>query len=132
MEDVDVQVGQTTCLAVVVEGKPDPDILWFKVFSSRECKLLRWSKLQHLQGYFLESAAKGLKKRGCDKIKFLLKCSVLSKYLMNRWRDFYGICRGITFDTSTNKRLEVIFQVCPKRLKLKTQSNLFVHQMVKM
>lgn len=37
MEDVDVQVGQTTCLAVVVEGKPDPDILWFKVFSSREC-----------------------------------------------------------------------------------------------
>ncbi|XP_037552750.1 striated muscle preferentially expressed protein kinase [Nematolebias whitei] len=30
MEDVDVQVGQTTCLAVVVEGKPDPDILWFK------------------------------------------------------------------------------------------------------
>lgn len=31
MEDVDVQVGETCHLAVVVEGKPDPDILWFKV-----------------------------------------------------------------------------------------------------
>uniref|UniRef100_A0A3B5Q7F4 Striated muscle enriched protein kinase a n=1 Tax=Xiphophorus maculatus TaxID=8083 RepID=A0A3B5Q7F4_XIPMA len=30
MEDVDVQVGGTLRLAVVVEGKPDPDILWFK------------------------------------------------------------------------------------------------------
>ncbi|XP_037829718.1 striated muscle preferentially expressed protein kinase isoform X2 [Kryptolebias marmoratus] len=30
MEDVDVHVGQTSRLAVVVEGKPDPDILWFK------------------------------------------------------------------------------------------------------
>ncbi|XP_012780144.3 striated muscle preferentially expressed protein kinase isoform X2 [Maylandia zebra] len=30
MEDVDVQVGETCHLAVVVEGKPDPDILWFK------------------------------------------------------------------------------------------------------
>ncbi|XP_015229457.1 PREDICTED: striated muscle preferentially expressed protein kinase isoform X2 [Cyprinodon variegatus] len=30
MEDVDVHVGETTQLAVVVEGKPDPDILWFK------------------------------------------------------------------------------------------------------
>ncbi|XP_040888475.1 striated muscle preferentially expressed protein kinase-like isoform X2 [Toxotes jaculatrix] len=30
MEDVDVHVGETTRLAVVVEGKPDPDILWFK------------------------------------------------------------------------------------------------------
>ncbi|XP_035984095.1 striated muscle preferentially expressed protein kinase isoform X4 [Fundulus heteroclitus] len=30
MEDVDVQIGETSCLAVVVEGKPDPDILWFK------------------------------------------------------------------------------------------------------
>lgn len=31
MEDVDVHVGETCHLAVVVEGKPDPDILWFKV-----------------------------------------------------------------------------------------------------
>jgi len=31
MEDVDVHVGETTRLAVEVEGKPDPDILWFKV-----------------------------------------------------------------------------------------------------
>lgn len=31
MEDVDVHVGETSRLAVVVEGKPDPDILWFKV-----------------------------------------------------------------------------------------------------
>lgn len=31
MEDVDVNVGQTSRLAVVVEGKPDPDILWYKV-----------------------------------------------------------------------------------------------------
>ncbi|XP_075904711.1 striated muscle preferentially expressed protein kinase-like isoform X3 [Nelusetta ayraudi] len=30
MEDVDVQVGETCRLAVVVEGKPDPDILWYK------------------------------------------------------------------------------------------------------
>ncbi|XP_032411956.1 striated muscle preferentially expressed protein kinase isoform X2 [Xiphophorus hellerii] len=30
MEDVDVHVGGTSRLAVVVEGKPDPDILWFK------------------------------------------------------------------------------------------------------
>ncbi|XP_072235422.1 striated muscle preferentially expressed protein kinase [Leuresthes tenuis] len=30
MEDVDVHVGETTRLAVEVEGKPDPDILWFK------------------------------------------------------------------------------------------------------
>lgn len=34
MEDVDVHVGQTSHLAVVVEGKPDPDILWFKVFNT--------------------------------------------------------------------------------------------------
>lgn len=26
-----MQVGETCHLAVVVEGKPDPDILWFKV-----------------------------------------------------------------------------------------------------
>ncbi|XP_077571852.1 striated muscle preferentially expressed protein kinase-like [Stigmatopora nigra] len=30
MEDVDVQAGETSRLAVVVEGKPDPDILWYK------------------------------------------------------------------------------------------------------
>ncbi|KAM6893731.1 striated muscle preferentially expressed protein kinase-like [Xenentodon cancila] len=30
MEDVDIHVGETSRLAVVVEGKPDPDILWFK------------------------------------------------------------------------------------------------------
>ncbi|XP_041834949.1 striated muscle preferentially expressed protein kinase [Melanotaenia boesemani] len=30
MEDVDVTVGETSRLAVVVEGKPDPDILWYK------------------------------------------------------------------------------------------------------
>lgn len=33
MEDVDVHVGEMSRLAVVVEGKPDPDILWFKVQS---------------------------------------------------------------------------------------------------
>lgn len=31
MEDVDVHTGETCRLAVVVEGKPDPDILWYKV-----------------------------------------------------------------------------------------------------
>ena len=31
MEDLDVDTGATSRLAVVVEGKPDPDILWFKV-----------------------------------------------------------------------------------------------------
>ncbi|XP_076580094.1 striated muscle preferentially expressed protein kinase-like [Chaetodon auriga] len=30
MEDVDVHVGEMSRLAVVVEGKPDPDILWYK------------------------------------------------------------------------------------------------------
>ncbi|XP_034402759.1 striated muscle preferentially expressed protein kinase-like [Cyclopterus lumpus] len=30
MEDVDVRVGETSRLAVVVEGNPDPDILWEK------------------------------------------------------------------------------------------------------
>ncbi|XP_056157045.1 striated muscle preferentially expressed protein kinase [Lampris incognitus] len=30
MEDLDVDVGETPHLAVVVEGKPDPDILWYK------------------------------------------------------------------------------------------------------
>lgn len=31
MEDLDLDTGETTRLAVVVEGKPDPDILWYKV-----------------------------------------------------------------------------------------------------
>lgn len=35
MEDVDVHVGETSRLAVVAEGKPDPDILWFKVESTQ-------------------------------------------------------------------------------------------------
>ncbi|XP_028325009.1 striated muscle preferentially expressed protein kinase-like isoform X2 [Gouania willdenowi] len=30
MEDVDVPVGETSRLAVMVEGKPDPDIMWYK------------------------------------------------------------------------------------------------------
>ncbi|XP_061745525.1 striated muscle preferentially expressed protein kinase isoform X2 [Nerophis ophidion] len=30
MEDVDVEAGETSRLAVVVEGKPDPDIFWYK------------------------------------------------------------------------------------------------------
>ncbi|XP_067116591.1 striated muscle preferentially expressed protein kinase isoform X2 [Osmerus mordax] len=30
MEDLDVHVGETSRFAVVVEGKPDPDILWYK------------------------------------------------------------------------------------------------------
>lgn len=33
MEDLDVCVGDTTRFAVVVDGKPDPDILWYKVSS---------------------------------------------------------------------------------------------------
>lgn len=32
MEDLDVCVGETPCFAVVVEGRPIPDILWLKVF----------------------------------------------------------------------------------------------------
>lgn len=36
MEDVDVQTGETCRLAVVVEGKPDPDILWYKVRSVQD------------------------------------------------------------------------------------------------
>lgn len=31
MEDLDVNVGETPRFAVVVEGKPIPDILWYKV-----------------------------------------------------------------------------------------------------
>ncbi|KAM3857113.1 striated muscle preferentially expressed protein kinase [Diretmus argenteus] len=30
MEDLDVDIGETCRLAVMVEGKPDPDILWYK------------------------------------------------------------------------------------------------------
>ncbi|XP_029300651.1 striated muscle preferentially expressed protein kinase-like [Cottoperca gobio] len=30
MEDVDVHIGETSRLAVEVEGKPDPDIMWYK------------------------------------------------------------------------------------------------------
>ncbi|XP_067315468.1 striated muscle preferentially expressed protein kinase isoform X2 [Pseudorasbora parva] len=53
MEDLDVCVGETSRLAVVVDGKPDPDILWFKdsillaesshftfVYDDRECSLV--------------------------------------------------------------------------------------------
>lgn len=31
MEDLDVSVGETPRFAVVVEGKPIPDIFWYKV-----------------------------------------------------------------------------------------------------
>ncbi|XP_055727978.1 striated muscle preferentially expressed protein kinase-like, partial [Salvelinus fontinalis] len=53
MEDVDVHMGETPRLAVVVEGKPIPDILWFKdatllcesshitfVYDDNECSLV--------------------------------------------------------------------------------------------
>ncbi|KAM8855604.1 striated muscle preferentially expressed protein kinase isoform 2-T2 [Spinachia spinachia] len=53
MEDLDVCAGETPCLAVVVEGKPIPDILWFKndtllaesshytfVYDDNECSLV--------------------------------------------------------------------------------------------
>ncbi|KAK7155110.1 hypothetical protein R3I93_009911 [Phoxinus phoxinus] len=53
MEDLDVCVGETSRLAVVVDGKPNPDILWFKdsillvessrftfVYDDRECSLV--------------------------------------------------------------------------------------------
>ncbi|XP_063067598.1 striated muscle preferentially expressed protein kinase-like isoform X3 [Engraulis encrasicolus] len=53
MEDLDVCVGETTRLVVVVDGKPDPDILWYKdnallsesshftfVYDDRECSLV--------------------------------------------------------------------------------------------
>lgn len=38
MEDVDVHTGEMCRLAVVVEGKPDPDILWYKVIESTNIK----------------------------------------------------------------------------------------------
>lgn len=34
MEDMDVCVGETPRFAVVVEGKPVPDIMWYKVHFS--------------------------------------------------------------------------------------------------
>ncbi|XP_068429339.1 striated muscle preferentially expressed protein kinase isoform X2 [Clinocottus analis] len=53
MEDLDVCAGETPCFAVVVEGKPIPDILWFKndvllsesshytfVYDDNECSLV--------------------------------------------------------------------------------------------
>ncbi|KAK9537940.1 hypothetical protein VZT92_005511 [Zoarces viviparus] len=53
MEDLDVCAGETPCFAVVVEGKPVPDILWFKndillsesshytfVYDDNECSLV--------------------------------------------------------------------------------------------
>ncbi|XP_067228962.1 striated muscle preferentially expressed protein kinase isoform X3 [Chanodichthys erythropterus] len=53
MEDLDVCVGETSRFAVVVDGKPDPDILWYKdsillaesshctfVYDDRECSLV--------------------------------------------------------------------------------------------
>ncbi|KAL2088131.1 hypothetical protein ACEWY4_016959 [Coilia grayii] len=53
MEDLDVCVGETTRLAVTVDGKPDPHILWYKdstllsesshftfVYDDRECSLV--------------------------------------------------------------------------------------------
>ena len=40
MEDVDVSVGETPHFAVVVEGSPVPDILWFKVHDRKLCVCL--------------------------------------------------------------------------------------------
>lgn len=31
MEDMDVHIGETSRLVVVVDGKPIPDIMWYKV-----------------------------------------------------------------------------------------------------
>jgi len=42
MEDQDLDAGETTRLAVVVEGKPDPDILWYKVRGLPR-ELWRWT-----------------------------------------------------------------------------------------
>ncbi|MFT7807944.1 striated muscle preferentially expressed protein kinase isoform X2 [Arapaima gigas] len=41
MEDVDVRVGETPRFAVVVEGKPVPDILWYK-----QQNISKWSLVQ--------------------------------------------------------------------------------------
>ncbi|KAI6065136.1 Striated muscle preferentially expressed protein kinase [Aix galericulata] len=53
MEDIDAQEGETPCFAVVVEGKPLPDIMWYKdgelleesshlsfVYEDNECSLV--------------------------------------------------------------------------------------------
>lgn len=40
MEDLDVCSGETPRFAVVVEGKPIPDILWFKVFKNTYINIL--------------------------------------------------------------------------------------------
>ncbi|NXT24962.1 SPEG kinase, partial [Syrrhaptes paradoxus] len=53
MEDIDAQEGETPCFAVVVEGKPLPDIMWYKdgmlleesshlsfVYEENECSLV--------------------------------------------------------------------------------------------
>ncbi|XP_043965418.1 striated muscle preferentially expressed protein kinase-like isoform X2 [Gambusia affinis] len=65
MEDVDVHVGETLRLAVVVEGKPDPDVLWFKddlllaesshftfVYDDPECSLVILSAKQEHSGVY--------------------------------------------------------------------------------
>lgn len=49
MEDLDVSAGETPRFAVVVEGKPVPDILWFKV-----CVQSRTEKLFQFQDNLLE------------------------------------------------------------------------------
>lgn len=38
MEDIEVGIGETPQFAVVVEGKPLPDIMWYKV---NMCPILR-------------------------------------------------------------------------------------------
>ncbi|XP_030637588.1 striated muscle preferentially expressed protein kinase [Chanos chanos] len=65
MEDLDVCVGETTRFAVVVDGKPDPDILWYKdniqlsesnhftfVYDERECSLVVLNARQEDSGVY--------------------------------------------------------------------------------
>lgn len=52
MEDVDVHVGETSRLAVVVEGKPDPDILWYKVRWLRAFTIFYYSSAPKQQGSY--------------------------------------------------------------------------------
>ncbi|XP_041936881.1 striated muscle preferentially expressed protein kinase isoform X4 [Alosa sapidissima] len=65
MEDLDVCVGETTRFAVVVDGKPDPDILWYKdntllaesshftfVYDDRECSLVVLSAREEDSGVY--------------------------------------------------------------------------------